>query len=48
MMVTVVAVLVGALVLDEPLTVMQLLGGGVIIVGCALVLGLVRPVRAAT
>jgi drug/metabolite transporter (DMT)-like permease len=39
--VTVVAVLVGALVLDEPLTLVQLVGGAVIIAGCALVLGLV-------
>jgi drug/metabolite transporter (DMT)-like permease len=45
--VTIVAVLVGALVLDEPLTMLQLVGGAVIIAGCALVLGLVRPVRAA-
>jgi drug/metabolite transporter (DMT)-like permease len=40
--VTVVAVLVGALILDEPLTLLQLCGGGVIIIGCALVLGIVR------
>lgn len=40
--VTVVAVLIGALVLDEPLTPIQLLGAVVIIAGCALVLGLVR------
>jgi drug/metabolite transporter (DMT)-like permease len=45
--VTVVAVLVGGLVLDEPLTVLQLCGGAVIIIGCALVLGLVRLPRAA-
>lgn len=38
--VTVVAVLVGALVLDEPLSLMQIAGGAVIIAGCALVLGL--------
>jgi drug/metabolite transporter (DMT)-like permease len=38
--VTVVAVLVGALILDEPLTLMQVAGGAVIIAGCALVLGL--------
>lgn len=43
--VTVVAVLVGALVLDEPLTVLQLIGGFVIILGCALVLGLIRMPR---
>jgi drug/metabolite transporter (DMT)-like permease len=45
--VTVVAVLVGALVLDEPLTLLQLCGGVVIIIGCALVLGLFRLPRAA-
>ncbi|EHS50212.1 protein of unknown function DUF6 transmembrane [Rhizobium sp. PDO1-076] len=45
--VTVVAVLVGALVLDEPLTVLQLLGGAVIIAGCALVLGLLPFGRSA-
>jgi drug/metabolite transporter (DMT)-like permease len=45
--VTVVAVLVGALVLDEALTMLQLFGGVVIILGCALVLGLVRLPRAA-
>lgn len=45
--VTVVAVLVGALVLDEALTMLQLFGGGVIILGCALVLGLVRLPRTA-
>ena len=43
--VTVVAVLVGALLLDEPLTLMQLVGGAVIIAGCALVLGLM-PAKA--
>ena len=43
--VTVVAVLVGALVLDEPLTLMQIAGGAVIIVGCSLVLGLM-PAKA--
>ncbi|KQW31023.1 hypothetical protein ASE36_01640 [Rhizobium sp. Root274] len=40
--VTVVAVLVGALILDEPLTLLQLFGGAVIIAGCSLVLGIVR------
>lgn len=45
--VTVVAVLVGALLLDEPLTPLQLLGGGVIMLGCALVLGIVRVPRTA-
>jgi drug/metabolite transporter (DMT)-like permease len=39
--VTVVAVLVGALVLGEPLSALQFAGGAVIIAGCALVLGLV-------
>ncbi|QLF69979.1 DMT family transporter [Peteryoungia desertarenae] len=39
--VTVVAVAVGALVLDEALTMIQLAGGGVIILGCGLVLGLI-------
>jgi drug/metabolite transporter (DMT)-like permease len=43
--VTVVAVLVGALVLDEPLTLIQVAGGVVIIAGCALVLGLM-PAKA--
>ncbi|MCO5730793.1 DMT family transporter [Rhizobium sp. SSA_523] len=40
--VTVVAVLVGALVLDEPLSLLQVAGGVVIMLGCALVLGLIR------
>lgn len=39
--VTVIAVLVGGLILGEPLTLVQLVGGVVIIAGCALVLGLV-------
>jgi len=43
-LVTVTAVIVGALVLGERLSLVQLVGGGVIIVGCALVLGLV-PAR---
>lgn len=43
--VTVVAVLVGALVLDEPLSLMQIAGGAVIIAGCSLVLGLM-PAKA--
>ena len=38
--VTVIAVLVGAFALHEPLTLMQLAGGIVIIVGCSLVLGI--------
>jgi drug/metabolite transporter (DMT)-like permease len=40
-LVTVIAVIVGAVLLNEHLSVMQLIGGGVIIVGCALVLDLV-------
>ncbi len=40
-LVTVIAVIVGALALGERLSMMQLVGGGVIIVGCALVLDLV-------
>lgn len=39
--VTVVAVLIGAVVLDEPITAIQIAGAAVIIAGCALVLGLV-------
>ena len=44
-LVTVIAVIVGAAVLNEHLSVVQLIGGAVIIVGCALVLDLVprRP-----
>ncbi|MGF9563616.1 DMT family transporter [Neorhizobium sp. JUb45] len=38
--VTVVAVFVGAIVLDEPLSSIQIVGAAVIILGCALVLGL--------
>ena len=42
--VTLVAVLIGALLLGERLSVPQLIGGAVIVVGCGLVLGLVpRP-----
>jgi drug/metabolite transporter (DMT)-like permease len=44
-LVTVVAVIVGSLLLGEPLTALQLLGGAVIIGGCALVMGLL-PSRA--
>jgi drug/metabolite transporter (DMT)-like permease len=44
--VTLIAVLVGALLLHEPLTAVQLVGGAVILVGCALALGLL-PSRAA-
>lgn len=40
--VTVVAVLVGALLLHEPLSAAQIVGAVVIVCGCALVLGLVR------
>ncbi|UXS04784.1 DMT family transporter [Agrobacterium tumefaciens] len=39
--VTIVAVLVGAFVLNEPLTALQLLGAVVITAGCVLVLGLI-------
>jgi drug/metabolite transporter (DMT)-like permease len=39
--VTVVAVLVGALLLREPLSLIQICGAGTIIVGCALVIGLI-------
>ncbi len=39
--VTVIAVGVGALILDEALSVVQLVGAAVIIVGCSLVLGLI-------
>lgn len=44
-LVTVVAVLVGAVLLGERLSVVQLAGGAVIIAGCALVLGLVPTGR---
>lgn len=43
--VTVVAVLVGAPVLDEPLSLPQLFGAGIIILGCALVLDLMPKKR---
>ena len=43
--VTTIAVLVGTLLLHEPLASVQLLGAGVIVFGCALVLGLVRGPR---
>ena len=42
--VTVLAVFIGAAILREPLTIAQLVGGAVIILGCSLVLGLL-PVR---
>ncbi|XUY28789.1 DMT family transporter [Agrobacterium sp. rho-8.1] len=38
--VTVIAVIVGAVVLDEPLSQLQFIGAAIIILGCALVLGL--------
>lgn len=41
--VTIVAVLVGALVLGESLSVTQVIGAAVIVVGCTLVLGLWSP-----
>ena len=43
--VTVVAVLVGAVLLKEPLTAMQMAGAAVIVAGCVMVLGLVSPGR---
>ncbi len=43
-MVTVVAVFIGAVLLQEPITALQIVGSGVIILGCALVLGLL-PLR---
>ncbi len=43
--VTVVAVLVGAVLLKEPLTVVQIIGAIVIVAGCLLVLGLLPPGR---
>jgi drug/metabolite transporter (DMT)-like permease len=43
-LVTVIAVTVGAVLLNEHLSVVQLVGGAVILVGCALVLGLI-PAR---
>ncbi len=42
-MVTVVAVLIGALVLGEQLSPVQVVGGATVVGGCALVLGLVGP-----
>ena len=39
-LVTVIAVIVGAVALGEHLSVVQLVGGAIIILGCALVLGL--------
>jgi drug/metabolite transporter (DMT)-like permease len=47
-LVTVIAVAVGALVLDEHLSIAQLVGGATIIVGCALVLGLLPTRRRRT
>ncbi len=43
--VTVVAVLVGALLLQEPLSAMQIAGAATIIAGCALVIGLVPSLK---
>lgn len=40
--VTVVAVIIGALILDEPFGPLQMFGAGIIVAGCALVLGLIR------
>ncbi len=45
--VTVVAVLIGAIWLNETLSLPQLVGGAIIILGCALVLGLGRTKQAA-
>lgn len=45
--VTVVAVFIGAVFLHEPLTALQLIGAAVIMVGCALVLGLIGRKRGA-
>jgi drug/metabolite transporter (DMT)-like permease len=44
-LVTVIAVVIGAVLLGEPLSIAQLVGGAVILVGCALVLGLTPPRR---
>jgi len=41
--VTVVAVLVGALLLKEPLTPVQLFGAAIIVIGCMLVLDVLPP-----
>ena len=41
--VTVIAVFIGAFLLDEPLSVAQFVGAGIIIIGCALVLGVLPP-----
>ena len=43
--VTVIAVVVGTVLLGEHLSIVQVLGGAVIIVGCAMVLDLIRRVR---
>lgn len=45
--VTVIAVFIGAIVLDEPLSPAQFTGAAIIIVGCALVLGLVPKRKSA-
>ena len=47
-LVTVIAVVIGAALLGEQLSAGQLLGAAAIIVGCALVVGLLPPGRAAT
>lgn len=44
-LVTVIAVIVGAVILREQLSIMQLAGGAVIMTGCALVLGLIPRSR---
>lgn len=46
-LVTVIAVVIGALFLGERLSIVQLLGGAIIIVGCTLVLGLLPRRRSA-
>ncbi len=46
--VTVIAVAVGAAFLHEPLSLMQLVGAAVIILGCTMVLGLLPATRAAS
>lgn len=46
--VTVVAVFIGAVFLDEPISLLQLAGAAIIIAGCALVLGLIGGTRRAS
>jgi drug/metabolite transporter (DMT)-like permease len=43
--VTVIAVSIGALILHERLSILQLIGGAVIILGCSLVLDLIPRMR---